>query len=151
MHIRPRLTYSNVVATACLVALAGGTAVAATKKPAAKTISACVVKKGKAKGAMRMASGKAKCRKTEKKYTWNKAGIAGVDATAPAGQVAFFNLPTCPAGWQASSAAAGRYLVGLQPGGTLAKTDGTPLTDGEDRPTGKHTHTVTDPGHSHTV
>jgi hypothetical protein len=62
-----------------------------------------------------------------------------------------FALGACPAGWSEYTAAQGRYVVGLQPGGTLEKTDGTALSDGEDRPVGKHTHGVTDPGHTHTI
>ena len=66
-----------------------------------------------------------------------------LDAVAPAGAVMFFATQTCPAGWTAYAPAQGRYVVGLQPGGTLEKTDGTALTDGEDRPTGQHGHTLT--------
>ena len=53
-----------------------------------------------------------------------------------------FNLAACPAGWTALPAAQGRYLIGLSPGGTLAKTVGTALGDSENRPTGAHTHPV---------
>src|SRR3954453_6476648 len=121
--MRPRLTYPNVVATICLVAVVGGSAVAATKTTSS-TITGCVVKKGKTAGAVRIISGKKKCKKkTEKKISWNKkgvagatgaagaagangaAGTAGVDAVAPAGAVMFFALPTCPAGWTEYTAA----------------------------------------------
>src|SRR4051794_40865105 len=112
--MRPRLTYSNVVATVCLVAVAGGSALAATKKPASSKITACVVKKGKTSGALRIVAAKTKCKKTEKRITWNQkgvrgtagpagaagtaggtgpagtAGTAGADAIAPAGAVMFF-------------------------------------------------------------
>jgi hypothetical protein len=160
--MRPRLTYPNVVATICLVAVVGGTAVAATKT-STTTITACVVKKGKTKGALRVISGKAKCKRTEKKLAWNKQGVAGApgakgpagsagaDAVAPTNAVMFFASATCPVGWTDYAPAQGRYVVGLQPGGTLEKTDGTALTDGEDRPVGKHAHSVTDPGHTHTI
>lgn len=157
--MRLRLTYPNVVATICLVAVVGGTAIAATK-PSSSTITACAVKKGKNAGALRVITGKKKCKKTEKKLAWNQkgavgatgaAGPAGADAIAPSGAVMFFALATCPGGWSEYAAAQGRYMVGLQPGGTLEKTDGTALSDGEDRPVGKHTHGVTDPGHTHTV
>lgn len=40
--------------------------------------------------------------------------------------------------------------MGLPSGGTLDGTDGTALGNLEDRPTGQHTHTINDPGHSHT-
>src|SRR3954451_21003794 len=111
-----RLTYANVVATFCLLALVGGSAIAATKT-STKTINGCVVKKGKAAGQLRILSGKKKCKKTEKKIAWNQKGVAGVggraapngtagtngtngasgaDAVAPAGAVMFFALPGCP-------------------------------------------------------
>jgi hypothetical protein len=166
--MRPRLTYSNVVATLCLLAVVGGTAIAANTAATTSVINACVVKKGKTAGNMRVLSGKKKkCKKSERKLSWNQkgaagaagaqgaagpvgpAGTAGSDAIAPAGAVMFFATASCPAGWTEYAAAQGRYVVGLQPGGTLEKTDGTALSDGEDRPVGKHTHSVTDPGHSH--
>jgi hypothetical protein len=159
--MRPRLTYSNVVATLCLLAVVGGTAIAANTAATTSVISACVVKKGKTAGTMRVISAKKKCKKSERKLSWNQKGVAGLagatgptgpagsDAVAPAGAVMFFALASCPAGWTEYTAAQGRYMVGLQPGGTLEKTDGTALTDGEDRPVGKHTHSVTDPGHTH--
>jgi hypothetical protein len=168
MRLRPRLTYPNAVATICLIAVAGGSAVAATK-PTTATITGCVVKKGKKAGSVRIISGKKKCRKSEKKLAWNQkgvagtagvagatgpagaAGTAGADAVAPAGAVMFFALPACPVGWAEYAAAQGRYMVGMPPGGTLEKTDGTALTDGEDRPVGQHTHGVTDPGHVHQI
>jgi len=67
----------------------------------------------------------------------------------PSGAVMYFNLAVCPQGWSPVAAARGRYIVGLQAGGTLAGVDGTPLTDLEDRPVGQHTHSITDPGHRH--
>lgn len=69
----------------------------------------------------------------------------------PAGAVLAFNLTTCPAGWSEVPQARGRYIVGLTPGGTLSQTVGTALANGENRPVGQHTHTVTDPGHNHAV
>lgn len=76
--------------------------------------------------------------------------VGGVDnASVPRGAVMFFNLAACPTGWVALIAARGRYLVGLPSGGTLAGTDGTALTDLEDRPVGQHNHATTDPGHAH--
>src|SRR4051794_7743957 len=90
--MRPRLTYPNVVATICLVAVVGGSAIAATKTTSS-TITGCVVKKGKKAGAIRILSGKKKCKKSEKTLAWNKKGVAGAtgpagaDAVAPAGAV----------------------------------------------------------------
>ena len=52
----------------------------------------------------------------------------------------YFNLASCPLGWSELIAAQGRYLVGLNSGGTLAGTTGTALTDGEDRAVGQHNH-----------
>src|SRR4051794_4140265 len=87
--MRPRLTYSNVVATMCLVALVGGTAIAATTKPKTSKITACVVKKGKTAGALRIVAATKKCKKTEKKISWNQKGApgaaGGVGAAGPAG------------------------------------------------------------------
>lgn len=67
----------------------------------------------------------------------------------PSGAVMFFNLGACPAGWTELAGARGRYIVGLPVGGTLAATVGTALSNTEDRATGQHTHTVSDPGHMH--
>jgi len=77
--------------------------------------------------------------------TWQAAASTGV----PSGAVMFFNLATCPTGWTALATAQGRYLVGLPASGTLAGTQGTQLSNLENRPVGQHTHAVTDPGHTH--
>jgi hypothetical protein len=183
------LNYPNVVATVCLFALVGGGAVAVGQSGGGSpTMTACVKKKG---GAMRLAN---KCKRTERKVTWNQqgpAGARGADGLAgaagapgapgpqgaagpqgetgppgppgadaletaetdlvPKGAVAFFNLATCPSGWTAYAPARGRYMVGLPPTGTLGAVVGTPLGNQENRPSGRHAHTVTDPGHRHTV
>src|SRR5690349_16429362 len=95
-----RPSYANVVATLALVAAVGGTTLAATSG-SSKTISVCIKKSGAHKGTVRVAT---KCRRTERKLSWNKAGrvgpagpagaagAAGVDASAPAGAVGFFAL-----------------------------------------------------------
>lgn len=70
---------------------------------------------------------------------WQDFGGGG----APSGAVMFFNLATCPSGWTAMAAAQGRYLVGLPSGGTLAGTQGTELSNLENRATGKHNHSIT--------
>ena len=67
----------------------------------------------------------------------------------PSGAVMFFNLPSCPSGWSELTTARGRYLVGKPSGGTLAGTQGTALTDLENRAVGEHDHSITDPGHTH--
>lgn len=53
--------------------------------------------------------------------------------TVPAGAAAFFSTPGCPAGWSELTAARGRAVVGLVPGGTLGGTAGQALSDLEDR------------------
>ena len=157
----PRLNYANVVATLCLVALIGAGAVAAIAQTGSKTMAACYKTKGKTKGTMRyVTSASAKCKKGEKKITWNQtgpqgpagtAGARGADAVAPGGAVMFFDLAACPAGWTAFDAARGRTLVGLNNGGTRGGTAGTPLGDLEDRAVGQHAHGITDPGHGHSL
>ncbi len=69
----------------------------------------------------------------------------------PSGAVMHFNLAACPTGWTGLTAARGRYLVGLPSAGTLAGTAGTALTNLENRPVGQHAHTITDPGHAHSL
>ena len=157
----PRVTYPNVAATICLVSVAGAITASAfgafDRAAAPAKITACAAKKGSTKGLLRLAS---RCKKSEKKVTWNVKGPAGaqgatgqngVDAVAPAGAVMYFDLPSCPSGWSDFDAGRGRYLVGVPAGGTGGATVGTALSDKENRPTGQHTHAVNDPGHFHTV
>jgi hypothetical protein len=149
----PRLTYANVVSTLCLVLLLGGGALATAQQMTSQSgeISACYRTKGKAKGAVRLVKAGAKCKKREKKLTWNQRGLAGADAVAPGGAIAFFDLAACPAGWSPYAAAQGRYVVGTVPGGAPGATVGTALGDQENRATGQHAHGITDPGHAHAV
>ena len=79
----------------------------------------------------------------------NDSGYLTSSSAIPAGMVGFFNLAACPSGWSELTAARGRYLVGLPSGGTLTGTAGTALSDLENRASGQHTHSVTDPGHTH--
>ena len=79
-----------------------------------------------------------------------KASSGGGDSL-PKGTIAFFNLSTCPSGWTEKTELKGRYPVGLPSPGTLGQSVGTPLTNGENRSVGQHSHGVTDPGHSHTI
>lgn len=67
-------------------------------------------------------------------------GINDVDALFPSGTVMMFDLDNCPVGWSAFQDAQGRYLLGKQPAGQLGQQVGTPLTDGENRAAGDHTH-----------
>jgi hypothetical protein len=69
----------------------------------------------------------------------------------PPGAVMFFARRGCPTGWKLFTEARGRYIVGLPRGGTLLGQDGSALSNLEDRPTGQHTHTINDPGHSHNL
>lgn len=62
----------------------------------------------------------------------NSAGNQAVSGI-PTGAVMFFNLSVCPPGWSVLPEARGRYLVGVQSGGTLAAIVGTPLTNEENR------------------
>jgi hypothetical protein len=69
---------------------------------------------------------------------------ANFKAIVPAGTVIFFNGAACPTGYAEHTAARGRYLVGLQPGGTLGGTAGAALGNVENRPAGEHTHSYSD-------
>jgi hypothetical protein len=74
----------------------------------------------------------------------------------PRGAVMFFALSSCPAGWSPYSAAEGRAIVGVPPGGTLLALIGPALGPQEDR---VHSHGVdllplastSSGGHAHTV
>ena len=157
----PRLSYANVVATLCLIALVGAGAVAAIAQTGGKQLAACYKTKGKTKGNMRfLTKSTLKCKKGEKKVSWSQTGpqgpvgargTAGADAVAPAGAVMFFDAAACPSGWTAYEPARGRYLVGTPAGGTAGALVGTPLGDQENRAVGQHAHGVTDPGHSHEI
>ncbi len=145
-----RLSYSNVMATVAVFIALGGTSYAAIKvtgknvKDASLTgkdvrnssITSTDIKNGsllaKDVKAGELAGG-----------TGGQNGQPGKDATAPQGAVMFFDRSDCPDGWSQFTEARGRYLVGLQQGGTLKGTSGTPLTDQEDRPVGQHTHNGT--------
>jgi hypothetical protein len=86
-----------------------------------------------------------------KVLTSDAEGFASWQPGVPAGAVMFFNLPSCPQGWSELTTARGRYVVGLPSGGTLGAQLGTPLTNLENRPVGQHTHTISDPGHTHSI
>jgi hypothetical protein len=163
-----RLSYANVVATLCLVGLVGAVAITAGAQSGTKKLAACYKKSGRAKGDMRyLAKASGKCKRSEKKVTWNQTGPQGPAGTqgpigerglpgdaggaTPSGAVMFFDLGTCPTGWTAYNNARGRYLVGMGSGGTLGVTVGTALNDQESRAVGTHSHGITDPGHSHAI
>jgi len=75
-------------------------------------------------------------------------GEIGGSAT-PTGTIQFFSQGSCPAGWSTYAALQGRYVVGLPDGGTLAGTNGTILTDSENRAVGQHLHTFSMAPHNH--
>lgn len=87
----------------------------------------------------------------DKVLTSDTTGLASWQPGTPSGAVMFFNLSACPTGWTELTSAQGRYVVGRSAGGTLAGTVGTALSNLENRPVGRHTHVVSDPGHSHTL
>jgi hypothetical protein len=84
--LRAHLTYANIVATLVLLIVVGGGAYAASAQLAGEQqITACVVKKGPAKGDVRIIS-KGTCKRSEKSVVWNQTGPAGpAGATGPAG------------------------------------------------------------------
>ena len=73
-------------------------------------------------------------------------------APIPETAVTFFGQNTpCPAGWEEYTLTQGRYVVGLNPGGTLEATVGTALSIDENRPFGQHSHSVSETVHTHTI
>ena len=73
-------------------------------------------------------------------------------AGVPSGVIAFM-AGSCPSGWSEYTAARGRYVVGVPSGGTVAGTQGTALTNQENRAVGQHTHTFSGSAlgnHNHT-
>jgi hypothetical protein len=79
-------------------------------------------------------------------------GSAIAGGGTPAGAVMTFNLSACPTGWTELTAARGRYLVGRPLGGTVGLTGGSyPLSNGEDRAVGQHTHSASASAHSHSL
>jgi len=136
--LRDKLTYSNVMSTiAVFGVLAGGTAIAASKVPGINGVNSADIK-----------NGAVKLKDLNSQVT---AGLGDEADPVPAGTVAFFNLAACPSGWSEVTAARGRYLVGLPAGGALAATQGTALSNLQNRAVGQHNHTVNDPGHSHST
>ena len=87
----------------------------------------------------------------EANHAVNATNLIGPQAqqVVPSGAVIFFNAAACPTGWTAMAGARGRYIVGLNGGGTLGASVGTAMADQENRPVGQHAHSVNDPGHDH--
>lgn len=53
----------------------------AAQRAGAATYAACIAKKGKKKGQVRIVSAKKKCRKSERKISWNSSGVPGTPGT----------------------------------------------------------------------
>jgi hypothetical protein len=66
--------------------------------------------------------------------------VALQQSSVPSTSIAYFNARQCPPTWHEADKLRGRYVVGMVPGGTLEGSDGKPLGNMEDRPTGDHTH-----------
>jgi hypothetical protein len=78
-----------------------------------------------------------------------QVGSLTLDRLNAPGAVLMFNATSCPSGWSELTAARGRYVVGLRPGGARAGTAGSALTNLENRATGQHGHSISDTGHTH--
>lgn len=66
--------------------------------------------------------------------------VSGGGNGIPAGVTMYFNGTSCPVGWSEYTTARGRYVVGLNVGGTLGGIVGTELTNSETRLTSAHRH-----------
>jgi hypothetical protein len=75
-------------------------------------------------------------------YALRAAYAESGSAMVPAGAVMFFDAGSCPAGWSELTQARGRAVVGLPSGGALLGTQGSALTNLENR---THTHSVNPP------
>jgi Collagen triple helix repeat (20 copies) len=120
--LRKRITYANLMATVAVFIALGGGAYAVTALPSGSSvIYACAKKKG---GALRMVKKAKRCKRSERKISWNARGSAGVSgsrgATGSAG----------PAGAPGSAGSLGpRGATGVAgatgPTGSSAATPGT--------------------------
>jgi hypothetical protein len=95
-NVVEHLTYANVMATVAVFLALGGGAIAATSivgetsAPRTTKFSACV----KRSGAMRMVSQRTRCKRRERKITWNQAGQVG--PVGPAGTPGAPGAPGAP-------------------------------------------------------
>lgn len=76
----------------------------------------------------------------EKSHTSLTSVGAGDHQTDLSGNAVIPFIGGCPPGWTEYTAARGRAIVGLVDAGVDEGTQGTALTDQEDRPVGQHTH-----------
>lgn len=84
----------------------------------------------------------------------NEAAITANDVdiaagSVPSGAIFFFASSTCPTGYSAYTAAEGRAIIGLPPGGTVGDGVGAELTNGEDRVHALSASSGDAGGHSH--
>jgi hypothetical protein len=81
-RLRGTLTYANVLATAAIFIALGGGAYAVTALPS-KTgvVYACAKKKG---GSLRLIAKSKRCKKSERKVSWNSRGVQGANGAAGA-------------------------------------------------------------------
>ena len=71
---------------------------------------------------------------------WQNLTQAQIGSGLESGSLVFYNDTSCPVGFTEVVQARGRYLVGLNSGGTLESTVGTALSNSEDREVGQHNH-----------
>lgn len=77
-------------------------------------------------------------------WATGQIGNAANQISVPKFSVVAFNQEFCPTGWRAFESGRGRYIVGLNKDGELAKQIGSSLSDKEDRAAGAHTHNYLD-------
>ena len=77
--LRGGLTYANVLATGAIFIALGGGAYAASALPAGEVIYACKKKRG---GALRTVSKAKRCKKSERKISWNVRDVQGPNGGA---------------------------------------------------------------------
>lgn len=78
--------------------------------------------------------------------------ISNPATSIPSALTAYFP-DSCPSGWSEYTSARGRYIVGLPSGGTKEGTQGTALSNVQNRPVGQHNHSFSGSAlgtHTHT-
>lgn len=77
--------------------------------------------------------------------------VTPAGGNVPTGALIISTSSSCPTGYNEYTTARGRYIVGTPASGTNGGTQGTALTDLENRAVGQHNHGITDSGHVHGV